>query len=317
MRIVFIGVSRFGLRCLDRIFQMREFKIAGIITNKKRFTISYAPEGVDNVLYANFEEYARRYNLPYYVMKNRMTEPEIMEHAKLWHPDLIIVVGWYHMIPRSLRELAPVIGLHASLLPDYSGGAPLVWAMINGEKTTGITLFQFARGVDDGPIISQAPAEIYQSDTIATLYERIEELGLKLLEEQLPLIAAGKAVLLPQDENKRRVFPQRMPEDGRINWSYSATKIHDFIRAQTHPYPGAFTTYDNKIVHIWESEPAYSGFQPEKPLGFVYKTPDNKILVNCGENTILRLKTIGVDSKEMPAEEWFKNFLNQLESAFI
>lgn len=317
MRVVFIGASKFGLRCLDLVCQLSGIEIAGVITNKKRFTISYAPEGVDNVLYADFEDYASKHGIPYYVMKNRMSEPEILKHIMLWKPDLMIVVGWYHMIPRSLRELAPTVGLHASLLPDYSGGAPLVWAIINGEKRTGITLFQFACSVDDGPIYSQASTEILANDTIATLYERIEELGVKLLEEQLPLIASDKAVVLPQDENKRRVFPQRKPEEGRIDWNQPAPKIYDFIRAQTHPYPGAFTTHKGKTLHIWESEFVDSSLRLEKPLGFVYKSSDNKIVVNCGTNTMLKLKTLGVDSKDMPAGEWFKNFANQPVCEFI
>ena len=317
MKVVFIGASKFGLRCLNRVCQLSGIKTVGVITNRKRFTISYAPEGVENILYADFEDYAKKHDISSYVMKSRMTEPEIVKHITLWKPDLMIVVGWYHMIPRSLRKLAPTVGLHASLLPDYSGGAPLVWAIINGEKRTGITLFQFACSVDDGPIFSQASTEILLNDTIATLYERIEELGVRLLEEQLPLITSGKAVLLPQNENKRRVFPQRKPEEGRIDWNQPAPKIYDFIRAQTHPYPGAFTTHKGKTLHIWESELINPRLRLEKPLGFVYRSFANQIVVNCGTDTMLRLKTMEVDSKDISAEEWFVNFANEPVCEFV
>ena len=123
------------------------------------------------------------------------------------------------MIPKRWRELAPANGLHASLPPDYSGGAPLVWAMINGESRTGITLFQMDAGVDFGPIVGQKEEQILPSDTIATLYSRIEERGLELLQEVLPQLVHGTLKLKQQDENKRRIMPQRSPEDGLIDWN--------------------------------------------------------------------------------------------------
>jgi methionyl-tRNA formyltransferase len=167
--------------------------------------------------------------------------------------DIFVVAGWYHMVPRKWRDLAPAYGLHASLLPDYSGGAPLVWAIISGEKQTGITLFQFDGGVDSGLILSQKATAIRTEDTIATLYARIEQLGLDLLRENLPGLADGSARLIPQDESNRRIFPQRAPEDGIIDWNQSAWDLHNFIRAQTRPYPGAFTTWQNSKIHIWQA----------------------------------------------------------------
>ena len=89
-----------------------------------------------------------------------MRDPALLEKVACWKPEAFLVSGWYHMVPRKWRALAPAYGLHASLLPDYSGGAPLVWAMIKGEEKTGITLFQLGDGVDDGPILGQAETPI-------------------------------------------------------------------------------------------------------------------------------------------------------------
>jgi len=188
------------------------------------------------------------------------------------------------MIPRKWRELAPAYGLHASLLPDYSGGAPLVWAMINGEKKTGITLFQMDEGVDSGPIAGQKEEPIHPDDTIATLYARIEERGLELLRGSLPQIASVTIKLQKQDENKRRVVPQRSPEDGQIDWTMDATYIDRFVRAQTKPYPGAFTTMDSKPLHIWRT--AVADLNDLSKPGYVEKANDGSYNVGCNKGAI-------------------------------
>jgi methionyl-tRNA formyltransferase len=190
-------------------------------------------------------------------MTGKMSDPDLIDQVKAWAPDFILVVGWYHMIPKAIRSIAPTAGLHASLLPDYSGGAPLVWAIINGEKKTGISFFVMEDGVDSGAIIGQAEEPITFEDTIATLYGRIEEAGLKLVETHLPKIADGTATYTVQDESQRRLVPQRSPEDGKIDWNQEALAIYNFVRAQTKPYPGAFTEglSENGKLTLWAVRP--------------------------------------------------------------
>ena len=150
------------------------------------------------------------------MLERSMNKPGLFEAVAEWKPDMFLVAGCYHMVPKRWRELAPAYGMHASLLPDYSGGAPLVWAMINGETKTGISLFQMDDGVDFGPIAGQKEEPIYPGDTIATLYDRIEERGVELLRNKLPQLANGtlKLKLQLQNETKRRIMPQRSPKDG-------------------------------------------------------------------------------------------------------
>ena len=254
MKILFIGASKFGLRCLTEMYQLSEVSIVGVISNRENFNISYSKEGVSNVLYTDFELFTSELKIPFYRMERNMSEQNLVDFVKIVNPDYGIVVGWYHLIPKLLLNQFPFGGLHASLLPDYSGGAPLVWAMINGEKFTGISFFLFDEGVDSGAIISQKRVEINENDTIATLYQKIEELGIEILLEQIPKLANGSAILTIQDGSKRRVFPQRKPEDGLINWDWDSTRIKNFIRAQTKPYPGAFTILNNKKVIIWDAD---------------------------------------------------------------
>lgn len=254
MKIVFIGASKFSLRCLERISAISDYKIAGIVTNREVFSISYNQQGVKNILYADLLPFADKQKIPVFVVRDKMTDPQLIETIKDWAPDFILVVGWYHMIPKAIRDIASVAGLHASLLPDYSGGSPLVWAIINGEQKTGITFFMFDDGIDSGDIIAQKTELICLNDTIATLYAKIEEHGLSLLEENLPEITKKRVVLTTQDNTKRRIMPQRKPDDGEIDWSWSSLQIYDFIRAQTKPYPGAFTCRNGKKLTIWEAK---------------------------------------------------------------
>lgn len=254
MRLVFIGASHFGLRCLDAVLQLPGIQVVGVVTAPATFHISYRPSGVTNVLHADISSFTTARSLPTMILRDGMKDPALLDAVRSWQPDAFLISGWYHMVPRSWRELAPAYGLHASLLPDYSGGAPLVWAIINGEERTGITLFKMDDGVDSGPIAAQASEPILADDTIATLYARIEERGLELIRRALPQVANGSIELKAQDESRRRVFRQRGPEDGLIVWSQNAAGIDRFIRAQTRPYPGAFSVLDGRMLTIWRAD---------------------------------------------------------------
>lgn len=251
MRLVLIGATKFGLRCLELAHGLSCCSLVGIVTARRKFPISYRAEGVINVMHADVPGFASEHSLDCKTIEQGMNDPGLLETVTAWNPDAFLVVGWYHMIPKSWRKIAPAYGLHASLLPDYSGGAPLVWAMINGETKTGITMFQMDDGVDSGPIVGQAEEPIHPDDTIATLYARIEERGLELLVSALPRLADGSATLQPQPLQGRQVMPQRSPEDGRIDWRKSSQVVDRFVRAQTKPYPGAFTIHKSDRLIIW------------------------------------------------------------------
>jgi methionyl-tRNA formyltransferase len=316
MKVVFIGASKFGMHCLKKILSIKGCHVVGIITNPSTFAISYRPEGVTNVLHTDFHPFAEEHNIEVYVMQNKMTEPLLLEHIISWRPDFILVAGWYHMVPKNIRAIAPTAGLHASLLPEYSGGSPLVWAIINNEQNTGISFFMLGDGVDNGPLIGQKAVPIFLNDSIATLYERIEKFGLELLEEFLPKIAIGEIKLTSQDESKRRIMPQRHPEDGEINWNWSALRIYNFIRAQTKPYPGAFTYFNNEKLLIWEAKffdylgHIEGALQPQggEILGLVHEGPLQGLLVATanGDHPLLLTK-VGFKGELLSGIEFWKS----------
>lgn len=294
MRVVFIGASSFGLKCLAAIHRLPDVSVVGVLTNSRTFSISYSDKPVTNVLHADFLTWAAQHALPCHEMVRSMRDEALIDWVRSLEPQLFVVVGWYHMVPQTLRNIAPAIGLHASLLPDYSGGAPLVWAIINGENRTGITLFQMDEGVDSGPIIGQEEEDILATDTIGSLYTRIEERGLELLERYLPELATGTAELRVQDESARRIFPQRSPSDGWIDWNQDAKAIDRFIRAQTRPYPGAFTSLaDGRRLTIWSTVPLNEN-DGQAPSSVRRK--GNSFLVQCAEGSLL-LKEIGCENQ--------------------
>jgi methionyl-tRNA formyltransferase len=305
VNLVLIGSSKFSLRCLAACLKITHLNIVGVITAPQNFTISYRATGVNNVLHADLARLASEHAIPVWTLSNSMKDSGLFRKVMSWKPSAFLVVGWYHMIPRQWRELAPAYGLHASLLPDYRGGAPLVWAMINGEKKTGITFFQMDDGVDSGPIVGQKEEYIQHDDTIATLYDRIEERGLELVRDYLPQLASSLLKMQIQDETKSRFMPQRSPEDGLINWTMDATYIDRFVRAQTKPYPGAFTTLDSKPLHIWRTG-VVSGSEQAKS-GYLKKANDGTYKVTCNKGVII-IREISYEKRTYSQSQLYEVF---------
>ena len=254
MRIVFFGATQLGLECCRIIAAEELGELVGIVTIPRTFSISYRPAGVTNVLHADLKPFAVEHGVPCLEIEGKLAS--IPHEVAAMRPDLLLVIGWYYLIPPALRALAPrgCVGVHASLLPKYRGGAPLVWAMIHGESRTGVTLFHFDDGVDTGDVIAQESFEIAREDTIADVLRKSEKACVSVLRSHLPLLARGAAPRVPQDHTAATQFAQRSPEDGAIDWSWSAERIRNFIRAQTRPYPGAFTTIGGKKVRIWSAD---------------------------------------------------------------
>lgn len=258
MRVVFFGASAYGIKCLRAVLDIKCVELIGVVTTQKEYILTYSAGQenriMNNAVYDEIHQIGAEKNIPVFVME-KMNEQRTIDVLMDWEPELIVVSGWYHMIGASIRTISKygVVGLHSSLLPKYRGAAPLVWQMINGESKTGITLFYMDKGVDSGDIIAQAEEVIEETDTIATLYERVGSKGIELLKEYLPLIALEKAPRIKQEHlEEKDVWPQRKPEDGLIDWSKSPREIENFVRAQTKPYPGAYTIVNGKKVIIWD-----------------------------------------------------------------
>lgn len=252
MRVVLLGCTRISLESFRTLLRM-EIDVVGVLTTPREFKISYATSPVVAVQHADLVTAAERAGVPVILVTGKMGE-YTKAIGKL-RPDFLLAVGWYYVIPSAIRTIAPLgcAGVHASLLPKSRGGAPLNWALINGEERTGVTLFYLADGVDDGDIIAQATIPIAFDDTCAMLYDKVTAETQILLERYLPLIERGCAPRVPQDEREATWFPQRRPEDGMISWSLTTRQIYNWVRALTRPYPGAFTFLDGQCFQVWKA----------------------------------------------------------------
>jgi methionyl-tRNA formyltransferase len=170
--------------------------------------------------------------------------------------DLMVAVSWRYYVPPAVfrRARLGAYVFHDSLLPKYRGFAPTVWAMINGEPQTGVSLIEMGEGIDEGDIIAQAPVAIGPDVTIATVLENVTQAYLDMAGTHIPALAGGNVARHPQDHSAATYCCKRLPEDNWIDWTAPTQRIYDLIRATTAPYPGAFTTLNQKTLRIWSAE---------------------------------------------------------------
>jgi len=214
--------------------------------------------------------------------------------APLWERpvDLFFMVSWRYLLPMTLLDrarLAAVV-LHDSLLPAYSGFAPTVWAMINGEQECGATMIHAAAEVDAGDIIDRQRVSIGPDEAIAGVMEKITSVYLELLERNIERLKAGNAPRTPQDRRLATFTCKRVPADNLIHWNQPSRQIYNLIRAVTHPYPGAFTFYRGEKLFVWSARPdpaprRYVGSIPGRVAeirpgaGVVVLTADGSLLI--------------------------------------
>jgi methionyl-tRNA formyltransferase len=180
---------------------------------------------------------------------------EQVDHFRQLAPDLIVVVGWTRLLGADLLAIPSrgCIGFHASLLPRYRGRAPVNWAIIRGESETGNTMMFLDVGTDTGDIVDQRRVPIGADDSCATIYARVADAGADMLVEHLPAILNGSAPRRPQGPADGDVLRKRTPQMGITDWARTARSVHDWIRALTAPYPGAFTYLAGRQVMLWAS----------------------------------------------------------------
>jgi methionyl-tRNA formyltransferase len=255
MRVVVFSSTSFGARCIaEGVATVRGVELAGILGTPQRVRLA-AGESRRISTHFDFAPLAARRGWPLALVDGPEEASGCTARVRGWRPELILVLGWYFKVPREIRELAErgCLGIHASLLPKYRGGAPIPWAIIQGETRTGVTLFHLDDELDAGDVVAQSAFAIEADDTCATVYAKAEAASIDILKQTLPALADGTAPRRPQDSAEATWFPQRRPEDGLIDWSWDARRLRNFIRAQTHPYPGAFYYQGGEKVTVWNA----------------------------------------------------------------
>ena len=231
---------------------------------------------------------------------------DLTEIVKALNPSFAFVCGWYSLIANEILEAVPkgVWGIHNSLLPKYRGHSPLVWSIINGEPYVGSTCFKISSGIDDGPILFQVRIENSLEDDISTLTQKIEKSLIKELSEKFDDFVSGTLETRLQDNKVSSFCSKREPADGRIDWNKTALQLHNFIRAQTFPYPGAFFVSEDKVIRVLKSR-----IFPNSCFGVPGQVISSKdsLLIACGSGSAIEVLLVGIDEMTLNPVEYFKS----------
>lgn len=246
-RILFFGYSEVGHDCLELLLR-RGDHVIGLVTHED------SPG--EKIWFKTPALLAREHGIPVHT-PDSVNTPEWKERIAAMRPDLILSVYYRQMIGMEILRLAPLgaFNIHGSLLPKYRGRAPVNWAVLHGEPRIGMTLHRMVKRPDAGEIIEQQGVDIGPDDTAEQAFRKVLPCAVDVLARQIGRLLSGSATGTPQDESLATYYGGRTPEDGRIDWSAPARRIHDLVRAVTDPYPGAFTDLGASRLMVWQTVP--------------------------------------------------------------
>ena len=247
MKTIVFGYHNMGCMGIDALLR-NGFEISAVFTH---------PDNPDeNVWFDSVAKRSARLGIPTFAPDD-VNHPLWVETIKELQPDFLFSFYYRKLLKENILEIPRrgCFNLHGSLLPRYRGRAPVNWAILNGETETGVTLHHMTPKPDDGDIVCQQAVPIAEEDTSATLHEKLAAAAGDMLDEYLPLLAAGKAPRRAQDHASASYFGARRPSDGAIDWHSGAQEISNLVRAVTTPYPGAFTYRESAKITIWDAKP--------------------------------------------------------------
>ncbi len=300
LRVVFFGTAQLACPPLRALAQHPDYQLAAIVTQPDRPRGRHLHPQPSPVKAA-----ASPLGLPIW-QPQRARNAEFLRQLAALEPHLVVVVAYGQLLPASLLQI-PTLGclnVHASLLPQYRGAAPIQWAILNGDAETGVTIMKIDEGLDTGDILTQRITPIHHHDTAETLHDRLATLGAQLLLETLPDYVHGQIQPRPQPAEGSSYARKITKEDGQIDWHRPAQELHRRIRAFT-PWPGAFTWLHHPprpvLVKIWHAQPE-PGTHPT-PGSILDSTP-NGITVACGQGTLRILNLQREGGRRLEAREF-------------
>lgn len=323
MNILFIGTSDFATPILESLIKDPAFNITNVVTQPDK------PVGRDQKLQPSpVKLIALKYKISLF-QPEKIKEQKNIETIKKMQPDLIIVAAYGQILSKEILEI-PTFGclnVHASLLPKYRGASPIQFAILNGDKKTGITIILMDEKMDTGKIVQNTKIEIQNNDDSQILHDKLAKEGAKLLIEILPkyiqeaknliklweekfhknltinqidfidsLFIFNNSSLIKQDESKATYTKIFKKEDGKIDWTKSAQEIERQIRAFS-PWPGSFTKFENKNLKIFKTEITQEISPSYFQLGDFFLTQNNQLAVKC-KDRILIIKELQLEGKK-------------------
>jgi methionyl-tRNA formyltransferase len=287
LNLVFAGTPRFAVSTLDKLIDAG-FAVSLVVTQPDR------PRGRGMELAASpIKQRARQLGLPITQPEKIRDNQEFRAQLAAIQPDAIVVVGYGRIIPAWMIDLPPLgnVNLHASLLPKYRGAAPVQWAIASGETVTGVTTMRLDAGLDTGDILLQQSVSIAAEETAESLAPRLAGIGAELMIGTLDGLKAGTIHPRPQDHSQATLAPPLKKDDGRIDFRRPAGEILNRLRG-FQPWPGAFTSFRGKNLHIWEAKPLERQIPPGE-----LRPEQETLLVGCGGNSALELLVVQPEGK--------------------
>jgi len=293
LRSVVFGYHDIGVACLEELLASGD-EVGLIVTHTDRHG--------ENVWWRSVRDLAKRRAIPVLVDPD-LHSPDFAARLCALTPDFVFSFMFRKLLPRELLAIPArgALNLHPSALPKYRGRSPINWVLVRGEAQTGVTLHYMVEKPDRGDIVAQRAFPIAEQDTALTLHRRAVDEARILFNETYPLLRAGTAPRSPQEPAEASYFGGRRPEDGAIDWRWSARRIYDLVRAVTHPYPGAFTVHVRQKLFVWWARPEEHCLDLEP--GRLALSSD-AVRVGTGHGA-LRLERVQVEGEsERDARDW-------------
>jgi methionyl-tRNA formyltransferase len=298
MRIVFMGTPEFAVPTLEALVQSEEH-VVGVVTQPDR------PKGRGGALAAPpVKLVCQRAGLPF-LQPLKMKDPAFLDALRAWRPDLIVVAAFGRILPQVILDIPPrgCLNVHASLLPKYRGAGPIQWAIINGEKETGITTMLMDAGMDTGAILLQERVVIDPEDTAGTLSAKLADVGGRLLIETIRRLEAGTLKPTPQDQTRATLAPLLKKEDGMIDWTLPATAIANRVRGLS-PWPGAFTFFNDDRLLIWRASAREDERGASVDPGTLVEVRKDALVIATGKGTLAVTEVQPATSRRMTVRQY-------------
>lgn len=307
MKVVFMGTPEFAVPILRALILSHDVGL--VVTQPDR------PKGRGrNISSPPVKSLAIEYNIPVVQPTKLKGNIEAYNLIKETKPDIIVVAAYGNILPKEILTLPPMgcINVHASLLPKYRGAAPINWAIINGEKVTGISIVKMSEKLDAGDIILMKPVEISDKDNALTLNSKLSQVGADALIEALNMIENGTAQYLSQDEDEATYAPMLSKDVGHINWGKTKREIVNLVRG-TWPWPGAYFCMNGKVIKVLEC--SINNEEINGRPGEVVKVDKEGLCVACADGSI-RITMLQPEGKRaMSVDEYIRG--NRVEAGTI
>lgn len=307
MKVIFMGTPDFSTGVLESIIEAGH-EVTAVVTQPDK------PKGRGHEMqFTPVKETALKYGLTV-LQPKRVKAPEVIEELEKIPADIIVVVAFGQIIPKSILEMKKFgcINVHASLLPAYRGAAPIQWAVVDGLKETGVTIMQMDEGLDTGDMLTKVVVPLDEKETGGSLFDKLSIAGAKLCVETMELIENGEVTPEKQGETTTEYAKMITKDLGRIDFSKSAIEIERLIRG-FNPWPSAYTKLGGKTLKIWAADVLEEEY--EGAAGEIIKVSKNEIYVKTGKGT-LSLKEIQLEGKKrMTADAFLRGY--QLENGML